>query len=181
MLSCTQGLRVCVESSWTNFRPTPVAFSDGGARGRRSGTCLRPPPQKSCAGSLIPLPWDESGVQDRPGRAAGILDNNVRLLGWDVIPEDRTPGRKVCATLAIRVSTGTTPGQQRAPRAPASAGSSACMIFGPLRRPHRTCAPPFRGGLRPPHSEKKEGEKTPQAPARPPIPRERDFIFYHSS
>ena len=28
-----------------NFRPTPVAFPDGGARDKRSGTCQRPRPR----------------------------------------------------------------------------------------------------------------------------------------
>ena len=41
----------------------------------------------------------------------------------------------------------------------------------------RKCSPPFRGGLRPPQSEKRDGEKTPQTPARPPYPAGAGFYF----
>ena len=46
------------------------------------------------------------------------------------------------------------------------------------RAPDRKCSPPFRGGLRPPHSETKEGEKTFGGPCQAPLSRGSGILFF---
>ena len=42
----------------------------------------------------------------------------------------------------------------------------------------RKCSPPFRGGLRPPHGEKKEGEKTSGGPCQASVSRGSGILFF---
>ena len=119
---------------------------------------------------LCPRSPQQSGQDTQHQRSA---------FGWGRDPGGSHP--KVLATVAMRASMGTKPLPQRTRSAQSSAAPSSFMDRGRLRRPHRKCSPPFRGGLRPPHSEKKEGKKHIRPLPGPPTPRERDFIFYHSS
>ena len=90
------------------------------------------------------------------------------LVNWSVVENNVSAFHARCLNTAS-----STKGPLRKSWAIQHSTPSARIMFKQneraLRRaaPNRRCSPPFRGGLRPPHCEKKAGEKHLGAPARP--------------